>query len=187
MLANKEDFDYYMLVRRAIDDMLNIKFDLPYYNFPYIGDAYKLERLFFINGVRLKIDLASLPPKCVDAECLSFKFVLYGIWCNGKLYIGKTDDFGERMITHIRDSQKNGLSQQLYYDMKKHGEAFCFVFGIFDTQEQLDAAETEAIAIAKEMSVKRTVNFDEDRFNVFKTMNEQRRNRERKYCYNIQD
>ena len=144
--------EYYYEVRRKVEEKISSAFSLDNGYLPYIKPADIIETTWFDNKVSMKFDKSSLPTSCNALMDLRNRFLLYGIYCNGKFYVGKTNDFGERMITHIRDARKKE-EKRLHKDMRNGKESFAFIFCELRSQEELDEAEHMAIKIAKNASL----------------------------------
>lgn len=176
---------YYDFRKRADTEIL-LQYGIADSNTPYIKSAQiSATPICFYNGCTMRFDLSSLPPSCVDVADLSNKHILYGIYCNGKVYVGKTNDFGERMMTHIKDSKKPKTDQRLYKDMIKEKECFAFVFGIMDTKEQLDSAEHSIISLAKDFSIENHCKGDKSKISFIKESNQDIKKYSQCFCYNV--
>jgi hypothetical protein len=113
---------------------------------------------------------------------------IYGIYCNGKFYIGKTSDFGERLSTHIKDSRSDKkTSQQLYKDMVECGECLVFIFCIVEDKETFDRLEHEIIKECKEFSIGLSCNFDQQKIKFITESIDDTKEYSLNYCYNIID
>ena len=179
--------DYYYDFRRIADTVLTVKYDIPTGDLPWVKEFKKSNQpISFHNGCKMWLDESSLPPSCSDVTNLSNKGVLYGLFCNWKFYVGSTEDFGERMSTHVMDSKKDGLGQELYSDMIKTGECVVFVFAIVDHSILLKA-ESDLIRECKEYSIKKSCNFDETAIKFITESISDSREYASNYCYNIKD
>lgn len=174
--------------RKMVDLSLSDRYDKGSDDISYVKRALLTEQpIVFYNKCKMYFDKSSLPPTCTDVTDLSGKCVVYGIYCNGKFYIGSTTDFGERMTTHIRDSRKNKKGQQLYSDMVKKGECLSFVFRIADNVKIMKEIEHLIISRCKEYSIEKACDFNKDMVRFINESFEDSREYEQKYCYNIID
>lgn len=178
--------DYYYDFRKRVDLILSLQYNLPQGNLSWVKSAKITQQpIAFFNDCNIYFDESSLPPICSNVTDLSNKYILYGIFCNGKFYIGKTKDFGERMSTHIKDSRNNTSSQQLYKDMLKNGECLTFIFGIADDVNTFDSMEHTIINECKKYSVELECNFDKQKIKFINESIEDTKEYALKYCYNI--
>lgn len=104
----------------------------------------KLETIQWNNKVTLKMDMSTLPKPYKTVEELNKKWVLYTITTSlGKVYVGITNDYGQRMQTHVKDARSK-YDKLLYADMVKSKLNVAKVVGIY---------ENYAIARAKESAM----------------------------------
>lgn len=179
--------DYYYEFRQIADTTLNVKYDIPIGNLSWIKPFKRSgQPISFYNYCKMWLDESSLPPSCSDVTDLSNKGVLYGIFCNGKFYVGSTEDFGERMSTHVKDSKKNDLGQEMYSDMVKEGECFVFIFAIVDNNILL-SAESDLIGECKNYSIRKACKFNEKSIKFISESIADSKEYASKYCYNIKN
>lgn len=179
---------HYYEFRKRVDRILSTQYNLPQGNLSWVKDAKITHQpIAFFNKCNIFFDESSLPPICSFITDLSSKYILYGIFCNDKFYIGKTKDFGERMSTHIKDSRNNNSSQQLYNDMLECGECLTFIFGIAEDEETFDNMEHIIISECKNFSVEKECNFDSNMIKFIKESKADTKRYALKYCYNIID
>lgn len=145
-----------------------------------------LEPRYCTNKCKMYFDDSSLPPSCADITDLSNKCVIYGIYCKDKFYIGSTTDFGDRMMTHVKDSRKIKQSQKLYSNMMNN-ECISFVIGIVKDETTLRQVEHTIIKECKDYSIARACNFNDDEIKFIKESTNDSKRYAKKYCYNISD
>lgn len=98
------------------------------------------------NKVSLYIDRSTIPSEITDLSQLNGKGVVYYIVTeNNKLYIGSTNDFGQRIQTHIKCSRSDVATKNLYYDIKKYGKAIVGILSVHTTKEQAKDKESRSI------------------------------------------
>jgi hypothetical protein len=181
--------EYYHNFRTKVDFILESCYNLPHGNLPWVKKE-KISQLpiAFYNKCNIYFDESSLPPSCTNVTDLSNKYIIYGIYCNGKFYIGKTSDFGERLSTHIKDSRSDKkTSQQLYKDMVECGECLVFIFCIVEDKETFDRLEHEIIKECKEFSIGLSCNFDQQKIKFITESIDDTKEYSLNYCYNIID
>lgn len=184
MKISKDYQDFRKSVRERIEALYNLRQE----NISWVKRVVLSKQpIVFYNKCKMFFDESSLPPSCSDVTDLSNKYVLYGIYCNNKFYIGSTGDFGERMTTHIRDSRKDKGLQRLYTDMAKTGECVSFVFGVLDNEKNLKDAEHTVIKECKDYSVKRDCKFDDRKVKFVSESLSDMKKCGQKYCYNIKN
>ena len=178
--------EIYTEYRKRADILLLTKFDIPSNEMIYIKDSRIAQTpIAFYNGCKMYFDESSLPCSYSDITDLSNKFVLYGIFCNNKFYIGQTTDFGERMATHIKDSKKEKKHQTLYQNMRETQECVSFVFAVFNDYETLKKAEATIIADCKQFSIEKRCCNDKNKIKfIMESINDEREYAQT-YCYNI--
>lgn len=180
--------DYYYNFRQKANDLLDREYAIPVGHKAWVKRAKVLHQpISFFNGCNIYFDETSLPPICSNVTDLSNQYVLYGILCNGKFYMGKTTDFGERMSTHAKDARNNTSAQLLYQDMIRTGECLVFAVCIAEDKETFDRIEHSLISLAKEFSIEKGCNFNNDLINVIKESIRDSKEYSSKYCYNIAD
>lgn len=178
--------NYYYDFRKRIDNILCVKYNLPIGNLSWVKKInISQSPIAFFNKCNIYFDNSSLPPNCSNVIDLSNKYVLYGIYCDGKFYIGKTKDFGERLSTHIKDSRNNKSSQQLYKDMIKCGECLAFIFGVVDVENLCNDIEHTIINECKQFSIDMSCNFDKQKIKFITESIDDTKEYALKYCYNI--
>ena len=175
---------YYYGVRKMVEDAVSSTFSLDKSHLPYVKNANIIDTTWFDNKVSMKFDESSLPISCNTLFDLRNRFLLYGIYCNGKFYVGKTSDFGERMITHIRDARKQE-EKRLHKDMRSGKESFAFIFCELRNQKELDEAEHIAIKIAKEASLNAETENGEGFKKFVMEDKEMLKKYQLKRCYNV--
>lgn len=180
---------YYYDVRRKVEDAVASTFSLDKSLLPFVKKANIVETTWFDNKVCMDFDKSSLPISCNSLKDLRNRFLLYGIYCNGKFYVGKTYDFGERMITHVRDARKTKEKtiQMIHKDMMKHKGTFSFVFCELRNQDELDNAEHIAIKIAKNASLVAETENKDGLMEYVLERKKMMREYQQKRCYNIAD
>lgn len=178
----------YIEFRKLAEIQLVALYNPPQENVPWIKRAVLTEQpIAFYNKCKMYFDKSSLPLSCVDVTDLSNKYVLYGIYCNDKFYVGSTTDFGERMATHVKDTKKDNGMRQLYSDMTKTGECISFVFAVFGDEESLRNAEHTIIKECKSYSIKKACNFEVCAIRFINESIDDTKEYSQKYCYNIMD
>lgn len=180
--------DYYYDLRQKANEELTRVYGVSDGEKSWLKDAKILPQpLSFWNGGKIYFDDASLPPQYSSVTDLSNKLVLYGILCNGKFYVGRTKDFGERISTHAKDARNNTSSQMLYQDMATKGECLAFIFCTTEDEETLKQMERTLIALNKDYSIAKACNFDAEKIRFINESVEDRKEYSSKYCYNIAD
>ena len=181
-----EIVDYYYDLRQKADEVLVREYNTPIASKAWLKQAkIHPQPISFWNGGEIYFDDASLPPLCSSVTDLSNKFVLYGILCNGKFYIGKTTDFGERISSHAKDARNNTSSQQLYQDMARIQKCLVFVFCVAKTEGELNEMEHSLITMTKEYSIAKACGFNNERIQFIKESIQDTKEFAFKYCYNI--
>lgn len=184
--------DFYDAFKEKANLLIEARYNLPTGNMPYVKPLKISEvPLSFENKCAIYFDMNSLPVSCSYVEDLSNKQVAYGIFCNGKIYIGSTSNFGERMRTHAKDRQngKKHKGQKLYADIvkSKRQECFSFVICISDDKEQIKEIEHTLIGLCKDMSLEKSCNYDEKIIKFIKESSDDTKKESLNYCYNIID
>ena len=108
------------------------------------------------NKVVLKMDMSTLPKQYKNVEDLNFKWVLYIITTSlGKIYIGFTNDYGQRMQTHVKDARSK-YDKLLYADMVKSKLNVVRIIDVFEDKSLARANETALIEKIGNEYVKKT-------------------------------
>ena len=180
--------EYYYTFRERVSTILQEQYGLPKEKVSWVKKIKTSSQpIAFFNKCNIYFDESSLPLICTNVTDLSNKYILYGILCNGKFYIGKTQDFGERMSTHIKDSRNCKSSQQLYKDMLITNECTTFIFGIVDNETLLEELEHRVIQECKDFSIELTCNNKEDLIKFIRESISDMKKYSSNYCYNIRD
>lgn len=178
--------DHYYKFREQVDTVLRITYNWPMSKLSWVKEInISQSPVAFFNKCNIYFDNSSLPPICSNITDLSNKYVLYGIYCCDKFYIGKTKDFGERLSTHIKDSRNSNSSQQLYKDMIKQGECLAFIFCVADDEKTFNDMEHTIINKCKQFSIDMACNFDKQKIKFIKESIGDTKEYALKYCYNI--
>lgn len=180
----KKPSPHYLEFRRNAEKKLSA-LGLMNGNFPYLRNANIQDTTWFDNETELFFDSSSLPISCNSIKDLSNRFILYGIFCKGKFYVGKTANFGERMSTHLSDAKKRE-EKRLHKDMRNEGKGLAFVFCECPSQEVLDEAEHIAIKAIKDSSLHLAAG--SGKFcKLIKEDKKRTQEYQLKYCYNIKN
>lgn len=103
-----------------------------------------MKRLYgFNNKVKIFLETSTIPNNINPNELylLNKLYVLYKINIpNGMIYIGYTQDFGQRMNSHNKCGRN--LEKKLYNDIRKYGECTFEIMGIYNNEEEAEKNET---------------------------------------------
>lgn len=96
------------------------------------------------NKVALYLDKNTIPKNIKNLIDLNYKHILYYIVTKkNMIYIGMTDDFGQRVQCHAKDSRGNDVvMRKMHKDVQLYGNAIVGILGVYDNRKELRASET---------------------------------------------
>ncbi len=101
------------------------------------------------NRLACYFDRRTLPYNISGLNDLNGKWAVYYLITKSRnmLYIGVTQDFGQRITTHINRSRdiKHGGKRKLYKDIEQDGCVIAGIFGVYETYEEGRAVENTLI------------------------------------------
>lgn len=178
----------YYRFKEAIRDELKASFGERINTYSSIGFELSKHPIVGNNKMSLYLDESTMPIGYANLADLYNKSVVYGIWIpdTNKIYIGKSADIGERLVTHSKDARRD--MRKIYRDLRAVDKGIFFIVGVCD-EDCLSAAESKGISCAKDLSIRlfsenNTTNAD---FFYKFYKEEYKSEKENAYCYNIND